>query len=191
MRPDGFTEVGPVCVPFDCQIDLEDAEALRDVLVQDFFHEMKGRAKTPLVTESEDKTICSQSFQPELREMSVVETPIIYVSTMLHHTSLDSWRMAIMQSKARRASWNNAQQKIATRLNVEVFNGRLVEAVRKMKIIRGVGELTVAAIENQTEEDTEVGHIVMQRRAYERHMTKDDCQWAIDFLQRTVRRSNI
>ena len=189
VRRDGYTEVGPACAPFDCQIDLEDAETLRDVVAWDFFYHMN--AKTRLLSDIEDKTVCAKSFHPELGQMAVTETPSVFAGAILHRRGLDDWRMVVMQSKSRQARWNNARQHIETRLNVEVFNGELVEAVRKVRVVRGVGELTVAAIENQMEEDSEAGFVVMQRRAFERQMTKEDCQAASEFLQRTVRRSKV
>ena len=189
VRPDGFLEVGPVCAPFDCQISLEDANDLRKVLIWDFFD--KVDARTPIFTETEDRTLFGKGFRSDNHGLSMQESPSTFGGAILKHMSEDSWRMIIKGTKTRRSVWNNAQQRIETMFDVQVYNDELVEAVRRVKVIRGVGELTVDAIVNQMEEDVDEGYIVMQRRAFERHMTSEDCERAGVFLRQIAARSRV
>lgn len=182
-RKDGYKSVGELCTPFDTDITLEQANALRTTVVWDFFENMP--VKTPAYDETSDKTMAAKAFHDRSFDR-VDELPSVFAGVVLRHIDAESWRMIIMQTKLRRARYNNAQQRIETRLNIEVLDGRLVEAIRKVRIVRGVGELTVAAIEHQMEEDVEDGYVVMQRRAYERKITPDDCDKATEFLHQTV-----
>lgn len=184
-RKDGFKMVGPNCMPFENNISIDEAEDLHDVVMFDFFGKLP--VKTPRLSEVADKSMCARAFHNQPYEDTA--SPSVFVGAMLHHMNQHTWRMNIMHTKLSRARHNNAQQRIETRMNVEVYDHQLVEAVRKMRVIRGVGELTVDAVERQMEEDTEEGYVIMQRRAYERHMTSDDCERAKDALYRTIKRA--
>lgn len=186
MRRDGYLEVGPACLPFDAAISIEDANELRRVVEWDFFEHMP--VKTPQASDQTDKTMSAKAFHNRLSG-DIDEIPSVFAGAVLRHIDQESWRLIIMQTKLRRARHNNAQQRIETRMNVEVFGGELAEAVRKVRVVRGVGELTVAAIEHQMAEDVEEGHVVMQRRAYERHVTAEDCNDAAEYLRKVVRRT--
>jgi hypothetical protein len=186
MRKDGFLEVGPACLPFDAELTLDDANDLRQAVVWEFFEHMP--VKTLELTDSSDKTGCAKAFHNRTFE-SIEHGPGVFGGAVLRHIDEEAWRLRIMHTKLSRARHNNAQQRIETRMNVEVFDGQLAEAVKKVRVVRGVGELTAAAIEKQMEEDVEEGYVVMQRRAYERHLTQDDCAQAVEFLTRIVRRT--
>lgn len=185
LRRDQYVEVGPACAPFESNITLQEAEDLRQVVVWDFFNNMP--VHTPELTETSDKTMAAKAFHDT--GGALYEAPSTFAGAMLRHIDEASWRMIIMQTKLRRARHNNAQQRIETRFNIEVFDDQLVEATRKMRIARGVGELTADAVERQMEEDVEDGYVVMQRRAYERYLTSDDCQRATEFLRSAVKQA--
>jgi hypothetical protein len=188
MRRDGYLEVGPTCTPFESDITIDEADELRRSVVWDYFDNMP--VKTRALTETSDKTMVAVSFH-DPDELSADQLPHMFAGAILSHTDLESWRMVITQAYYRRARHNNAQQRISTRFAVEVYDGQLVEAVRRVRVVRGVGDLTVAAIEKQMEEDVEEGHIVMQRRAYERYLNSDDCERAVDFLSKAVKRRKV
>ncbi|MCB9819793.1 hypothetical protein H6796_00585 [Candidatus Nomurabacteria bacterium] len=188
LQNDGFKPVGPPCRPLECEISLDEANNLRQAVVWDFFDNMP--VKTPFLSEDADKTMAAKAYHNSYDEND--DTPSLFTGAVLRHIDEESWRMIIMQTKLRRARWNNAGQRVETRYNIEVLGGQLVEAVRKVRIIRGVGELSVSAVEHQMEEDVDEGsdggYIVVQRRAFERQVTQEDCGQIVDSLRRVARR---
>lgn len=186
LRKDGYTEVGPICLPFEPHISLDEANELRRMVEWEFFEEMP--VKTPRATDTTDKTMVAKAFHNRLGG-DIDEVPSVFAGAVLRHIDLESWRMIIIQTKMNRARHNNAQQRIETRMNIEVSNGQLAEAIRKVRVLRGVGELTASAIEHQMAEDVEDGFIVMQRRAYERQITSEDCASTAEYLRRIARRT--
>ena len=189
IRRDGFTEVGPVCVPFYSEISLDDANDLRNAIVWDFFNEFP--AKTPYLSDTSDKTTFGKNFSSPLHDSAIHEMPNIFFGASLNHISSDTWRMILMYTKTKRVDWNNSPQRIETRLMMHVYKDQLVEAVRKVRVIRGVGELTVESIENQIDENTDTGYIALQRREYEQYIIPEDCERAKVYMHRAVKRAKV
>lgn len=192
-RKDGFVEVGSKCQPFEHEVSVDELNELRSAVVNGFFAEM------PNVSRSYDndvaKVACARAFHE--RDLGLVDQPpsvfgaAILRTVQFDDPEFDVWRLRVSQNRTQRSRHNNASQRIVTRLKVEVFNDQVVEAIREVRVIRGVGELTAEAIAQQMFEDTDEGHIVMQRRAYERYMTSRDCETAAQFLGQIARRAAV
>lgn len=187
----GFTAIGSKCQPFEHEVGIDALNELRASVVQDFFAEM------PRVSRSYGGDIAKVGCAKNINERipgEIDQPPSIFGAAILRTVlfedpDFDVWQLRIAQNRMQRARHNNAPQRIMSRLKVEVFNGQVVEAIREVQTIRGVGELTVEAIEKQMFEDVEEGHIVMQRKSYERYMTEDDCEKAVRFLGQIARRT--
>lgn len=186
VRKDGYTQISTGFHPTEFEIDVEEANELRNIVAWDFFDQVNAR--TPHVDDISDKTLFSKAFHDTAPD-AVSLSPGIFGGVILKHLDAVSWRMIIMQSRIQRARYNNAAQRIETKLQLEVSNNVLIEATRRVKIVRGIGELTVAAIEKQMEEDTEDGQVRMVRRAFDCQMGREDCENAIDFLDNLAKRA--
>lgn len=176
----GFTQVGPVCEMFDSKITIEQANDLRQEVLWNYFENVP--VKTPEFTETSDKTLYGKTFDTAKMTLEL-DQPIMFAGALLRNIDAHTWRLVIMNTKMRRARHNNAQQRIETRYVVEAYENDVVEAVKRVRTVRGVGDLTPEMVVNQEyEEDRH------QRRAFERHMTEDDCQQAVECLARVVKR---
>lgn len=183
IRRDGYTEIGTKCEPFESQLDIDEVNKLRDFVLRDYF------LKVPNLHIRHEETYGKVSHAKLFPNYSVdYDTPSVFGSALLKNLDSDSWRMIIMQTRTRRSSENTTQQRIVSRMNVEVLDDRVVEAVKKVQIVRGLGELTVESIERQMEEEGEEAAFYVERKAYERYMTVDDCDKATEFLGRITRR---
>lgn len=121
-----------------------------------------------------------------------LDQPIVFAGALLRNIDEHTWRLVIMNTKMRRARHNNGQQRIETRYVVEAYENDVVEAIRKVRTLREVGELVAPEyLEDQIEEGTYVGNTVMQRRAFERHMVEEDCEQAVETLTRVAKRAAI
>ena len=191
IRHDGYTEVGSKCEPFTHDVSLEALLELRESVVENYFMHMPrvSREYGAAGTKVASAKAFHERFSGAADETPSVFGAAILRSMMFSDPDTDAWRLTIAQNRMQRSRHNNAPQRIVTRLKAEVFNDQIVEAIREVQVVRGVGELTVEAIEQQMIEDTEEGHIVMQRRAYERYLTEDDCQKAVEFLGKIARRA--
>lgn len=191
VRKDGFVAVGSKCGPFEHEVGIEELNGLRSAIVETFFAEMPKVSRS--LDDNSVKVACAKAFHE--RDFGSAElAPSVFGAAILRtiqfdDPEFDAWHLRIGHNRTQRARHNNAPQRIVTRMKVEVFNDQVVEAVKEVKVIRGVGELTPEAIEQQLLEDTDDGHIVMQRRAYERYMTSQDCDKAAQFLGQIARRT--
>ncbi|MGB3946185.1 MAG: hypothetical protein WBK76_05110 [Candidatus Saccharimonadales bacterium] len=190
-RHDGYVEVGAKCEPFTHEVSLGALTDLRDAVVDEYFMRMPRVSRQ--YSDEGTKVASAKAFHEHFGD-AYESTPSIFGAAILRSMTfddpdIDSWRLTIAQNRMQRSRHNNAPQRIVTRLKVEVFNDQIVEAVREVQVVRGVGELTAEAIEQQMIEDTEEGHIVMQRRAYERYLTENDCRNAAAFLGRIAART--
>ncbi len=191
VQRDEYVQVGSDCELFVHKVGIEELSELRAAVVDEYFMQMPKVSRS--YTEEGTKVACAKSFH-ETFANTYEEFPSFFGAAILRSMAfedpeVESWRLVIGQNRMQRSRHNNAPQRSVTRLKVEVFNNQVVEAIKQVHIVRGVGELTAEAIETQLTEDSEDGSVVLQRRAYERYVTADDCHAAVDFLSRIVRRT--
>lgn len=188
MRKDGYTEVGSRCAPFESRVNLEEVNGLRDFLVNDYFLAVPNLHVTSDENESGIAKIAHAKLFANKFAIDIDDQPSVFGSAMLRYLDADTWRMVIMQTRSRRRSENIGQQRIVSRYNVEVMGDDIVEAVKKVQIVRDIGELTLEKIERQMEEEYDGLAVEVERKAFERYMTPDDCAKAAEFLGRVTRR---
>lgn len=198
-RRDGYTEIGSRCWPFESKLSLDQATGLRDFVLNDYLLTVPKIHVTHYDTQS--KVAHAKLFPNKFME-DVDDVPSVFGSAMLKNIDADTWRLVIMQTRTKRRSENIAQQRIVSRMNVEVMGDQVVEAVKKVQIVRGLGELTLESIEKAWVQNDE-GELPIavfvndksneqvyqvERKAYERHMTPVDCEKAVEFLGKMSRR---
>lgn len=179
MTKDGYTVVGSICKPNESQISLDEAEELRTTLVKDFF----GHVPTTIPQEK-GHGIVTRAMHGSYGLSSYDAVPTMLTGASLHVVTPHTWRMLISQAKLRRTYWNQAQQRVATYLRINVEDDHVTEAVRRVKIIRGVG--STATTDSMSEYDRDVYNRPMQRRTFEHPMTSIDCYRAAHILRRPL-----
>lgn len=179
MRRDGYTVVGSVYTPNESQISLDEAEELRTTLVKDFF----GHVPTTIPKET-DHGLVTRAMHGAYGLDSYDTAPTMLTGASLHIVAPHTWRMMISQAKLRRTYWNQAQQRVATYLQINVEDNHVTEAVRRVRIIRGVG--SAAATDSMSKHDRFMYNRPMQRRTFEHPMTSSDCYRAAHILRRPL-----
>lgn len=144
----GYIQVGAGCGLFDSKITIDNANEVRDAVALDFFQRVP--VKIPEFSDTDTKMMYGKYFRssPDELEMNVSS---MFAGVVLRNMDQEIWRLVIMQSKSRRARYNNAPQRVQTRMVIEVIGDEVVEAVKRVRAVRGVGELAVPRIENRAE----------------------------------------
>jgi hypothetical protein len=188
LRADGYEIIGSDCVPFQSRISLDEAVDLKEYLVHEHFMSVPNIRVTH--TDTESRIAHAKSF-PNKFVMDMDDHPSLFGSAMLKNIDADTWRLVIMQTRMKRGSEDAGQQRFVTRYNVEVYNDEIVEAVKKMQIVRDIGVMTVDSIVRQMDESSETesdSKPQFERLAFERYMEPRDCATAKEFLGRVCRR---
>lgn len=179
MRKDGYTVVGPICKPNEALISLDDAQDLRMTLEKDFF----GTVPTTVPEETE-RGFVVKAMHGAYGLQAPEGIPTMLTGASLHTIAPDTWRMIISQTKLRRTEPHQAQQRVATYLQIGVEHNEITQAVRHVKIMRDIGQVATAS--DMSTYDRLMYHRPMQRRIFERYLTTMDCHKAAYLLRRPL-----
>lgn len=183
-RTGGYQEVGKPYRCGDVHISRADVDDLRSFVTDEYFVHLP--ASTTLLDDLTTRSVAKVGFYDA--PMYDVEATDVMTMATLHEWSPDMWRLTVKQTRTKRAE-NTMPQRIETRYGIDVVNDEVLEAVRKMRILRGVGDLTVDMVHEDVTE--EVDGDAIQRRAYELPMEPEDCVRITEFLTRALKRAAV
>lgn len=178
MRSDGFVQVGTAVPLGETLITFDDAAMVRDYLAYDFFDRVP--AKTPRVSEGNHIRF-GKGFH---RVGAVVQERDMFAGAILRHTDQDSWHSIIALVKYCRSNVNNGPQRIESYYRLGAVGHTLTQATKEVRVLRSIGELTVESITTQQKPD-------IQRKAFQRPITVDDCGAVMGALERVANRAQV
>jgi hypothetical protein len=182
LRRDGYTVVGGDIGLQDVHISYDDAQEAKKYIMSEFF----GRTpvRTPVADDKQDKTLFGKGFNPQHRVYGDDGDPSVFFGAMIKHTCLESWRLRVLMTRSSRSPYNGQPQRSEACYGIEVIGGDVIEAVKQTRVVRSIGDISIAYIEQGTD-------IGMERKMFERPMTPDDCARIIQAAQRVLRRMNV
>lgn len=182
---DDYELIGKEVDMFSIELDPAVAQELRDFVAQDFLPRMMRiepkKVSVPLCTAERDRTMFRRRFGRNTYS-DAEDDLATFTGVSLSHDLPESWRLRAMTTRYRQDGTPN---KIAVRHHLDMYDGRLFQARREVRIIRSNSDEVYAQAFFDNDQDSEPA---AERLAFERPLTEDNISSLQQYLNSVAKR---